>query len=217
MSGSSKQQSVPTGLLTVVVALMLVVLGLGAVVVYLQLQPDPAPETMTDLEIASWQETVDQNPDAAWAVAGLGNALLRNGQVEEARETLEQALEINPDQWSALLDLAVMTTGEDPEHAVEMLQRSALSAPRENKALPYVALGDLLLDLERPAEARTAFEEAIADNRFLSDAHFGLGRVLEALDDTAGAVAAYQRAAEFNPTSTEIQDALARLGATTTP
>lgn len=216
MTGSKRAQPVPTGLLTVVVVLMIVVTGLGGAIVFLQLRPDPVPETMTALEITSWRDTVDRNPGAAWALAGLGNALLRNGEAEEARQTLERALEIDSNQWSALLDLAVMVSAEDHNRATEMLTRSAEYAPRENKALPFIALGDLLLKMDRPAEAQEAFEEAIADNRFVSDAHFGLGRALEARGDIDGAIAAYERASEFNPTNTDIRDALARLGAAAT-
>lgn len=214
MPGSKNSSSeLPTGLIVAVLGLTLGVMALGAAVLVIQLRPDPVPETKAARDIAIWEQRIDDNPNVAEAYTGLGVAYEAAAQSGNARTVFEHALTLNPNEWVALLRLGVMNMEEDPAAADRYLVRSADAAPRNSKAGSFIALGDLRLAQGDAAGAKQAYEAAVADAPFLYTAHFGLARALELLGDIDGAIEQYRRAADFYPSSPEVEEALLRLDA----
>lgn len=212
---SQKSDTATTGLLVAVTLLVIVVLGLGGAIVALQLRPEPAPETSAGRDLMLWEQMANENPDEAWAMTGLGLAQLAAGQEEAAKTSFEAAISMNPEEWSAMLELGKMSMANEPLAAAEFLSDAGDLAPRNEKAPIYIALGDLLLANGDPAGARTAYETSISDLPFIFDSQFGLAVALEELGETDDAIAQYRRAQDFDPTNPAVLDALTRLGAAT--
>jgi tetratricopeptide (TPR) repeat protein len=89
----------------------------------------------------------------------LGVALLDQNKIAAAIETLESAVSAAPQFWQARTDLArVYRSAGRLEAAREELQRVVAASP----ALPtaWLAYGDVLVDLQKYADARVAYERA---------------------------------------------------------
>jgi tetratricopeptide (TPR) repeat protein len=89
----------------------------------------------------------------------LGVALLDQNKMAAAIETLESAVSAAPQFWQARTDLARAYRGAGRlEAAREELQRVVVASP----ALPtaWLAYGDVLVDLQKYADARVAYERA---------------------------------------------------------
>jgi len=208
---SSRAEPTPKTLVAAVLALTVTVLGLGGAIVAIKLRPQPVPTTAIDRSIELWQRAVIADPENDDARVGLGMALLEAGRGNDARGAFEEAIGLNGDNWTALLQLGLLAAESDAEGAIEYFDRSIAAAPTENKAIPLVAKGDLLLRQDDAEGARIAYEQATVDMPFLLDAHFGLGRALEALGHEKGAMKAYKEALRFDPTNQVIAEAIAQL------
>lgn len=201
-----------TALSTAVLAMTLLVLALGGAVVAVKLRGEETPPPATPEQALSELEAAveaDPKDEVAWTALGL--AYLEADRPAEARRAFEAALGLNERNWVAAYQLGLLVREEEPDRAARLLADAAKRAPRMSKAGPLVALGDLLMERERTAEARDAYRRAIADVPYLLDAHLGLARALEALGDLDGALRAYEQAARFDPGNPEIAEAVRRL------
>jgi tetratricopeptide (TPR) repeat protein len=89
----------------------------------------------------------------------LGVALLDQDKVPPAIETLERAVAAAPQYWEARTDLArAYRRAGRLQAAKEELQRVVAAAPALDAA--WLAYGDVLVDLEKYADARAAYERA---------------------------------------------------------
>lgn len=198
-------------LLIAALGLTVLVLALTVAVVVVRAQPEKDPTTMAGRDLRWWSTAVERNPDAAWAQTGFGQARLEAGNEAGARSSFEKALDIDPDDWAAGFRLGSLITDSDPDRAEHLLEHAAEVAATGDKVLPYLALGDLRLDTGDTAGARTAYESAVADAPFITDARIGLARALEAAGDTAGALEQYKEAARYDPYDQDVAAAVARL------
>lgn len=210
---SSAAEPLPKKLVGGILALTLVVLALGGAVVALKLKPADLPTTAIERNVEAWRRATIADPASDEARVGLGLALLEARKDDEARGAFQDALDLNPKNWNALLRLGVLVAADTPERALALLERSARNAPPGTKAVPLIAQADLLARLERYEEAVTAYQAANADYPYLFDGHFGLAQALEELGDRKGAVLEYREAARFDPTNQDVAAALERLGA----
>jgi tetratricopeptide (TPR) repeat protein len=188
-----------------------VVFGLGAAVIALKLQPAAVPTTAIDRNVEQWKRAVIADPQSDVARINLGLALVDAGRTDQARDSFEDALELNAESWMALFQLGLLEATEDPTGALELLERSASAAPPGNRAVVMIAQGDLLMRSGDPEAAAAAFASAIADTPFLIEAHVGLAEALEALGDEKGALEHYREAARFDPSNQEIAEAITSL------
>ncbi|HEY1492411.1 MAG TPA: sulfotransferase, partial [Steroidobacteraceae bacterium] len=96
------------------------------------------------------------DPNLQWLLAG---ALLYQEQPAAARALLETLLQRAPQFTEARVDLARALRAEGrAQEAREQVRRVLEKHPRHHRA--WMAYGDLLVDLESFADARTAFERA---------------------------------------------------------
>lgn len=119
----------------------------------------------------------------------LGTAYYREGQVELAIQTLEQASKLDPRNWRAQSNLAIAYIARgQPEKAERAFHRALRIAPKEGEVLNNY--GTFLVAQGRPGEAVTAFERALEDLSYrnpalilsnLSSALLAEGRTDEAL------------------------------------
>jgi tetratricopeptide (TPR) repeat protein len=214
---SARAETLPRSLVATVLVLALVVLGLGGAVLAVKLRPTATPTTPVGRELSQWEQAVRDDPKSDTAQTGYGLALLDAGDTDGAREHFERAVELNDKNWMARFQLGVLIRDDQPARAIDLLARASRLAPHTEKAAPLIAEGDLLLKRGDAKGAETAYRRAIGDSPFILEAHVGLARALEALGDAKGALAEYRRALEFDPTDTEIRDAIHRLNAGETP
>lgn len=115
------------------------------------------PEAIADYE-AAISLTSDKGL-LANAYANLGAAQRTMGENEEARQSFEQALHFNSNQFNAWLGLGSMALQRGKiEEAITDLSRAVELRPTGEG---YVRLGRALQQATRPAEAKAAYEAAL--------------------------------------------------------
>ena len=140
-----------------------------------------------DLAIVEFKKAIALNPRLVEAHYCLGASyLLSQGQVgfPEAVKEFHRELELNPDDYFSLAQLGYIAfTERQFSEAEQNLKRAAILDPR-NPDNPLL-LGQVYIQLNRPAEAEQALRKAIALTTDLSRnhyqvqrAHYLLGRLL---------------------------------------
>lgn len=210
-SQAGTRQALPRGLVLAVLGLTFVVLLLGGAILAMKLRPEPVPTNALERDVYSWRQATEQRPDDDQAHTGLGLALIQVGRDGEALGAFERAIEINDENWVALMQVGVLVSDDDPARATDLLARSAEFAPDGSKTLPLVAQGDLLVVAGDLEGARRAYQLAIVDSPFIVEAHLGLAKVLEQTGDPKGALQEYREAARFDPGNPDIEAAIERL------
>ena len=128
-----------------------------------------AERAEVDLAVQALTEEADR-------LVATARDLKRKGAPRNALELLRQALELDPLNRSAAVELGLLLAQlERYPEALAMLKRARESGP-EDTALLY-ALGQTALQLERTASAIVYLERAYE----LSPGHFGVRRALTAL------------------------------------
>jgi len=191
-----------------VVALSVVVLLLGGVLIALRLRPVEASSSRSVTKLDIWKKAVHENGDDPWNWLGLGLALQDNGDADGASDSFNKALELDPNNWLANLQVALLIKDQDPDRAIKMLNLSGERAPVTSKPSPYTALGDILYAQGNYKGARVAYAKGQAGMRDVFQLRMGLGRSLQALGDHKGALQEYRAALQLNPGSQEAQDAI---------
>lgn len=119
-------------------------------------------------------QAVTLNPDSAATYIALSYAQQAGFQIGEARETLLQAVEKQPEDalaWARLAELHLMMG--DRQQATDAAQKAEALAP--NLGRTQITLGFVALAEFRAADARAAFEKAIALDAADPLPHLGLG------------------------------------------
>jgi tetratricopeptide (TPR) repeat protein len=137
----------------------------------------------------------------------LGNALGRQGRLDDAIASYRRALLLNPkfaeahnNLGHALLDL------RKPE-AAELSFRRAIEL-RSTYAEAHDNLGSTLLELGRPSEALASYRRALEIEPQFCEAQSNLGNAFLELGSMESALASYRRALEINPQFAEAHNNL---------
>ena len=120
------------------------------------------------------QQAVSLSPDATGPLIALSYVQQANTQISDARDSLLQATQKQPQDalaWARLAELQLML-GER-ERSAEAASKAAALAP--NLARPHLATGFAALTSFHIADARIAFEKAIALDPADPLPHLGLG------------------------------------------
>lgn len=96
----------------------------------------------------------------------------------EARAAYHHALDLEPTDVTAHINLGRLLHGDGKLVAAESHYRAALAAEDDN-ALAWYNLGVLLEDAERPDDAVPCYEHAIRHEPTLADAHYNLALLYE--------------------------------------
>lgn len=167
-------------LILAVAGLLIVVMALGGLVIFLQLNPQRSASLgQSRIDIA--KRAIRENPGDPSLRAALGLAYAAADDIPGARGAFEEALELDPDQWVANYQLALILSTEDPERAKQLLERAAKNAPEQRKVGPFTVLGNILYAEGRYKDAKDAYVRGVADFRSILDARLGLARSYAAL------------------------------------
>jgi tetratricopeptide (TPR) repeat protein len=145
-----------------------------------------------------WTHTLACTSDNAMAHNNLGNALLQNGNVDEAITQFQRALQINPDNAKARynLGLALFQKGKVDEaivHYQQALQIKPDYAEARNN------LGNALLQKGNADEAIVQFQKALQIKPDYAEARNNLGNALLQKGSVDEAITQFQKALQINP------------------
>ena len=113
-----------------------------------------------DLAFAEVVNIRDEAPGAAEAMTLAGRSLLAQGQVVIARQALERALQLKPDQPDAAKMLAaIYLASGDGQRGLEQLKSAATLDPVDFR--PWYAMGKVYQDLGEFGEAADAYGQAL--------------------------------------------------------
>jgi len=157
-----------------------------------------------DDAIQAMKRLVKVSPNHIMAHTNLSRFYAQKGMILEAEREQAEARRLS---WKAELKAERGTARrEDPEaEAKEQAEQIQERIHRYLKVieldpkdvLGYFSLGTAYLDAKRPAEARKAFESAIAVDPGHSPSYFSLGVTLESLQEAARAAEIYRKGVQI--------------------
>ena len=154
------------------------------------------------LAAESYRRVLRCDPRYALAYANLGVALADMHEAAAARESFQQAALIDPTLVGARLNLARLHAQQrDPLGALSLLRE--LSAFHATHPDVWHEMGQVLVTLHRPDDARRAFSSAIEHRPDHAEAHYGLAQLLREMGDADGALREVQQALKLSPVRTE--------------
>jgi len=129
--------------------------------------------------IKFWQKSLELDPSRSDANDSLGNALLLRDEYEKAEEYFRKALAIDPGlaTANARLASALIHQGKMREAASILEKPSALNADGHR------LLGEAYQHLGEFEKAKASYMKAVALNSDLTEAYYGLSKVLNRLGD----------------------------------
>jgi tetratricopeptide (TPR) repeat protein len=133
----------------------------------------------TAAAIKFWRRSLELDPSRADANDSLGNALLLRDEYENAEEYFRKALAIDPGLATANARLAstLIHQGKMREAA------SILEKPRSLNPEGHRLLGEAYQNLGEFEKAKASYMKAVALNSDLTEAYYGLSRVLNRLGE----------------------------------
>ncbi len=137
-----------------------------------------------DLAFAEVANIRDEAPGAAEAMTLAGRSLLAQGQVAIARQALERALKLKPEQPDAAKMLAAVyfSSGNGPR-GLELLKSAAKLDPADFR--PWYAMGKVYQDLGEFGEAADAYGQALSRKPTEPEAtEARIGRIRAMLDSS---------------------------------
>ena len=155
-----------------------------------------------------FEEAIQIDPDFASAYAGLadvwhlrasGNCVSWEEGFGKARQYAEKALELEPSLSAAHASMGhvAWTTLRDPEEAERHYRRAIECAPRN--AYAHYLYAELLLNWDRPEEARGHMSQALDLDPLSPAVNTGMGSILFwGFGDVEGALRCFRRAQEID-------------------
>jgi tetratricopeptide (TPR) repeat protein len=139
-------------------------------------------------------------------------ALLKAGEVDQARALAEATLRKNKDDRPALLTLAKLATVEGEWQRAEELVKRATQGGKNNDADSLLVQAAVAAQRGQVDMARSLYEQVIRTAKPpRAEAHFGQGYLLASLEDFAGARKAFEKAVELEPEVAPYRFHLARM------
>lgn len=160
-----------------------------------------AESKQRDEAIEQLTEAVRLRPRSAEAQNALGEAYTNFGSLSKARQPLEKAVALNPQFGVAQLNLGRVlidanefdAAGAHLDRAIQILKPDADGAEAHYlRAKVYTSRSD-------PRKAAEELQKALSIRSDFPEAWSDLGQARKALSNSAGAVAAFQRAVELAP------------------
>jgi tetratricopeptide (TPR) repeat protein len=176
----------------------------------LRLRPDDYPDAHNSLGLVltrlgrheeageHFEKAVAMQPLHYLAHNNLGNHHLHSGRFEEALESYQRATEISPGYADAYNNIGLALLGRNKAaDAVPMLERAISLRPGFADALNN--LGHAFLQLNQTARAAEFFEKAVQARADHDQAWHNLALTRYLAADISGAITAYEKALNVNP------------------
>ena len=161
---------------------------------------------------AAYAAALELSPDNSDIIFLRADALYRSGQGLDALADLRELEGISNDYKVSTLIADIYLQQEQTDYALRSLERAlsriGTSDPRAQASI-LVKLGVLQRDLGQEAESAASFQQAVAADRNLWQAHYYLGLSYLESEQRPGALAEFEQARNLNPENKEIYLALA--------
>lgn len=122
------------------------------------------------------------------------------GVWEKAKTEFNKALEINPQHFSSITNLAAVLskTGETKE-ALTLYKNAITNVPKENKYIIYFNMGGILIDENKLEDAEQNLRESVKFNPGFPASHKQLGKLLMKQERYDEARQHFQKAFDIDP------------------
>lgn len=163
-----------------------------------------------DESLAQLTEAVRLRPKSAEAHNALGEALNTFGDPHAARPEFETAVQLDPRFAQARVNLGlVLLQARQFAAAAQSLDRALeLLPPGPDAAYPHYLRAKAYTEQNSVEKAAAQLSEAVSLQPSLAEAWSDLGQARKTLFDDAGALAAFERAAELSPEDPVVQTRL---------
>jgi tetratricopeptide (TPR) repeat protein len=150
-----------------------------------------------------WRANLALNPDSLLAHDILGEALVKNGKLDDAIAHFKKALELNSNYAEALNDLGyALYLKKEPDEAITQYKKALEIRPDFAEAWNH--LGTALRQEGKLDEAIAQYHRALELNPAFAEAQNNLGNALSAEGRLDEAIAQFRMALEFKPDNAEI-------------
>jgi len=166
--------------------------------------------------IQCFSKVLDAYPDDIETNINYGNSLFNTGDIQGARRQFMKVLDLDPDNNLALNNLRIV------ESRLSSISRDTLqekqpgneifpfASPR-SEAIRLINLSSVLLSEEKYAEAAEMLRSAIRYDDSFPQAYNNLGIALAESGDEEGAIQAFSRALELDPSNASAKSNLKRM------
>lgn len=196
----------------IIVLLVLAVAGGGLAVGYRFFWNKFSGPRVWEAEIQRWQFALKKDPKDVEAWAQLGYAFMQNGQLRQAEQAYNKALQLNPKAVELNYFLGQIKMLEHrPADAERLFRKVAEVAP--GNPLPHYALAQALVDQRKfqPALQELNYIVEKIDPALVEVLHLR-GVALDGLGRRKEAIESFKQALRFDPSYQPARDALHRLG-----
>lgn len=207
------QKGLPLGL---AIGIFVVVVGLvaaaGTAIGYRFFWERSASPSKQDVDQARWEAEIKKSPKNALGWTELGVVLYDKGDLAQAEANLRKALQLEPEANRARYYLGLVLIKQQKYDEAQKVLSEILRRDAGNP-LVFTQLANVYVgkkDYKKALEMLDYIIEYI--DPYLTDVHYQRGEVLEKMGRKQEAIAAYQRAASFDPEFKPARDALKRLG-----
>ncbi len=164
--------------------------------------------TVWESEYSLWKDVTDKSPQNPRAWSNLGFELLKKGEVDQAVESFNRSLALDPKYTNALNNLGYIHHQRgDLQTALNYFEKAYQSDTNFTDAMNNC--GKVLVYLDRPAEAAGYFQKAINTNPSLENSYYNMAIALIRMDSLDRAIGYLQECLARKP---EEVDAMKKLG-----
>jgi tetratricopeptide (TPR) repeat protein len=142
-------------------------------------------------------DSIERFPSNAELYLQRGLLLSQNNLHELAHRDYKKAFEIQPDERVTLIYVANLLMVNKVKQAVDLLRESIKRYPQNQEFRRR--LSDIYIETHNYSKAREEYDSMLAVDSFDFETWHNKGAVLLQLNDTAGAIAAYERSFELQP------------------
>jgi len=149
---------------------------------------------------AYFKAAIEIAPNFSPAWANLGILYRMEGFSTLAKKSYRIALEVNPDNYTAMGNLSLLLDDKIDRKEIESIHRT-LKIERDKNPYYYALLADEAFHLNNYKQALTHYRKAIKLNKHAHEFYFGLAKVYFALNENKKAQRAMSKAISYNRVS----------------
>ena len=158
-------------------------------------------QKLWDRAASDLRDCLKLNPNFDQAMTSLARALYQNSDVQGAKDWVDKALKLNPENYRAWYELALINSGSDKQAAIVAFEKSISIQP--NFAMSRRDFGMLQFREENYQEAVTQLARAIDLGMKTPILYNRLGIAYSRTDRLDQAVASYKEALKLDPNLAE--------------